>query len=244
MRKTTLIYLSAALVVFAGVSAFGQTPAPAQPAVAAPQPAPAPAQPAQPQAAAQNKPQQKVYAQGYGQPPAGFFGYYGYPPPEENKEACSSPEPKQSSETATEEKQDKSRSLHAFSVVIPIESETYDFKKDHFKADASHFGVGGSWNRVKVGENPFSSIVGIGVNYVSTELDGAGNRNLKYSGIDANLKFGFGAAPVRNNFILAIHIFFAFDYKMEEAIFKKDLYENIFGETDVQSELEGLDFTA
>jgi len=129
------------------------------------------------------------------------------------------------SEEAEEEpeKEKKSKILHSFHVSIPIESETYDFKKDHFKVDASHFGVGGSWNRIRIDDGLYSSVGGIGFNYIMSEWDGGGSKNLDYNGLDVNLKFGFGVAPVRERFMLAIHVFFGFDYKMLQAEFKEDM---------------------
>lgn len=189
----------------------------------------------------QPAPPQQSYVQGYGKPPQGFFGYYGYAPCEQKECACANDnaEPtlkkkkkKKAQEPEDEEaeepeKKKKSKILHSFHVSIPIESEQYNFKKDHFDADANHFGVGGSWNRIRLDESLYSSVVGIGVNHVTTELDGGGSENLKYGGIDVNLKFGFGFAPSRDKFILAFHVFFAFDYKMQQAIFKQDLKELI-----------------
>ena len=210
---------------------------PAAPAVApAPvQPAAIPAQPVQPvQASAPSyEAPREAYIQGYGQPPQGFFGYYGYAPCEKKECVCDNTEPtvKKKKKRAQEpeeaedepEKEKKSNILHSLHVSIPIEAETYDFKKDHFKVDASHFGVGGNWNRIRIDDGLYSSVVGIGFNYIMSEWDGGGSKNLDYNGLDVNLKFGFGAAPVRERFMLAIHVFFGFDYKMLQAEFKEDM---------------------
>ena len=210
-------------------------PAPVQPAAAPVQPAAIPAQPAQPvQAPAPSyEAPREAYIQGYGQPPQGFFGYYGYAPCDKKECVCDNAEPTvkkkkkraQESEEAEEEpeKEKKSKILHSLHVSIPIESETYDFKKDHFKVDASHFGVGGSWNRIRIDDGLYSSVGGIGFNYIMSEWDGGGSKNLDYNGLDVNLKFGFGVAPVRERFMLAIHVFFGFDYKMLQAEFKEDM---------------------
>lgn len=210
-------------------------PAPVQPAAAPVQPAAIPAQPVQPvQAPAPSyEAPREAYIQGYGQPPQGFFGYYGYAPCEKKECVCDNAEPtvKKKKKRAQEpeeaedepEKEKKSKILHSLHVSIPIESETYDFKKDHFKVDASHFGVGGSWNRIRIDDGLYSSVVGIGFNYIMSEWDGGGSKNLDYNGLDVNLKFGFGAAPVRERFMLAIHVFFGFDYKMLQAEFKEDM---------------------
>ncbi len=147
------------------------------------------------------------------------------------------------------EKEKKSKILHSLHVSIPIESETYDFKKDHFKVDASHFGVGGNWNRIRIDDGLYSSVVGIGFNYIMSEWDGGGSKNLDYNGLDVNLKFGFGAAPVRERFMLAIHVFFGFDYKMLQAEFKEDMskmFDDMDGiDMDFSMDFDdlGLDYT-
>lgn len=147
------------------------------------------------------------------------------------------------------EKEKKSKILHSLHVSIPIESETYDFKKDHFKVDASHFGVGGSWNRIRIDDGLYSSVGGIGFNYIMSEWDGGGSKNLDYNGLDVNLKFGFGVAPVRERFMLAIHVFFGFDYKMLQAEFKEDMskmFDDMDGiDMDFSMDFDdlGLDYT-
>ena len=224
-------------------------------------PEPTPVKPAPVQA---NETPRETYVQGYGKPPQGFFGYYGYAPCENKECACANgdsanAEPtvkkkkkKKTAQAPEEEeeeqkKEKKSKILHSFHVSIPIESEQYEFKKDRFDADASYFGVGGSWNRIRLDESLYSSVVGIGINHVTTELDGGGSRNIKYGGIDVNLKFGFGIAPSMDNFILAFHVFFAFDYKMQQAIFKKDMKEMLFDDDDYAfidyDALDGIDMT-
>ena len=236
-------------------------PAPVQPAAAPVQPAAIPAQPVQPvQASAPSyEAPREAYIQGYGQPPQGFFGYYGYAPCEKKECVCDNAEPTvkkkkkraQEPEEAEEEpeKEKKSKILHSLHVSIPIESETYDFKKDHFKVDASHFGVGGSWNRIRIDDGLYSSVGGIGFNYIMSEWDGGGSKNLDYNGLDVNLKFGFGVAPVRERFMLAIHVFFGFDYKMLQAEFKEDMskmFDDMDGiDMDFSMDFDdlGLDYT-
>ena len=108
---------------------------------------------------------------------------------------------------------------------VPIESETYNVKltrSEDWDIDASHLGVYGNWNRIKVENSGYTSIVGLGGGYVGSELDGGGSKNLDFGGFDVNLKFGFGFAPLTNDFILAIHAFMGFDFKMISAHINDD----------------------
>lgn len=167
------------------------------------------------------EPPQQMYVQGYGKPPEGFYGYFGYAPPAENSNAgCCCKEA--DSTTKKEEKKDY-KSLQSFNLSIPIQSETYGLKSPDYDVDASHFGFGINWNRIRVEKSLYSSVVGLGVNYIMSEWDGGGKKNIKFSGLDANFKFGFGVSPLTDNFILAIHLIFDFDYKMQKAVFKKKI---------------------
>lgn len=168
------------------------------------------------------EPPQQTYVQGYGTPPEGFYGYFGYPPATE----CSSAEShsKEADGTAKKEEKEKDyKSLQSFNFSIPIQSETYGLKSPDYDVDASHLGFGINWNRIRVEKSLYSSVVGLGVNYIMSEWDGGGKKDIKFSGLDANFKFGFGVSPLTDNFILAIHAIFAFDYKMQKAVFKKKL---------------------
>ena len=167
------------------------------------------------------EPPQQMYVQGYGKPPEGFYGYFGYAPPAENSNAgCCCREP---DSTKKEEKEKNYKSLQSFNFSIPIQSETYGLKSPDYDVDASHFGFGINWNRIRVEKSLYSSVVGLGVNYIMSEWDGGGKKDIKFSGLDANFKFGFGVSPLTDNFILAIHLIFDFDYKMQKAVFKKKI---------------------
>ena len=168
------------------------------------------------------EPPQQMYVQGYGKPPEGFYGYFGYAPAAENTNAgCCC---KEADSTAKKEEKEKDyKSLQSFNFSIPIQSETYGLKSPDYDVDASHLGFGINWNRIRVEKSLYSSVVGLGVNYIMSEWDGGGKKDIKFSGLDANFKFGFGVSPLTDNFILAIHAIFAFDYKMQKAVFKKKL---------------------
>ncbi len=168
------------------------------------------------------EPPQQMYVQGYGKPPEGFYGYFGYAPPTENSNAgCCC---KEADSTAKKEEKEKDyKSLQSFNFSIPIQSETYGLKSPDYDVDASHFGFGINWNRIRVEKSLYSSVVGLGVNYIMSEWDGGGKKNIKFSGLDANFKFGFGVSPLTENFILAIHLIFDFDYKMQKAVFQKKI---------------------
>lgn len=167
------------------------------------------------------EPPQQTYVQGYGKPPEGFYGYFGYAPPTENSNAgCCC---KEGDSTKKEEKVKDYKSLQSFNFSIPIQSETYGLKSPDYDVDASHFGFGINWNRIRVEKSLYSSVVGLGINYIMSEWDGGGKKDIKFSGLDANFKFGFGVSPLTDNFILAIHFIFVFDYKMQKAVFKKKI---------------------
>ncbi len=168
------------------------------------------------------EPPQQMYVQGYGKPPEGFYGYFGYAPPTENSNAsCCC---KEADSTAQKEEKEKDyKNLQSFNFSIPIQSETYGLKSPDYDVDASHFGFGINWNRIRVEKSLYSSVVGLGLNYIMSEWDGGGKKDIEFSGLDANFKFGFGVSPLTDNFILAIHVIFAFDYKMQKAVFKKKI---------------------
>lgn len=167
------------------------------------------------------EPPQQTYVQGYGKPPEGFYGYFGYAPPAENSNAgCCC---KEADSTKKEEKEKNYKSLQSFNFSIPIQSETYGLKSPDYDVDASHFGFGINWNRIRVEKSLYSSVVGLGVNYIMSEWDGGGKKDIKFSGLDANFKFGFGVSPLTDRFILAIHLIFDIDYKMQKAVFKKKI---------------------
>ena len=168
------------------------------------------------------EPPQQMYVQGYGKPPEGFYGYFGYAPAAENTNAgCCC---KEADSTAKKEEKEKDyKSLQSFNFSIPILFETYGLKSPDYDVDASHFGFGINWNRIRVEKSLYSSVVGLGVNYIMSEWDGGGKKNIKFSGLDANFKFGFGVSPLTDRFILAIHAIFVFDYKMQKAVFQKKI---------------------
>ncbi|MBR6378816.1 MAG: hypothetical protein IKS02_02455 [Fibrobacter sp.] len=194
------------------------------------------------------EPPQQTYVQGYGKPPEGFYGYFGYAPPAENSNAgCCC---KEADGTSPKEEKDKGyKNLQSFNFSIPIQSETYGLKSPDYDVDASHFGFGINWNRIRVEESLYSSVVGLGASYIMSEWDGGGKKNIEFSGLDANFKFGFGISPLTDRFILAIHMIFAFDYKMQKAVFKKkigdfQMFQNINMSNEIaQTSLE-LNYTA
>ncbi len=182
------------------------------------------------------EPPQQTYVQGYGKPPEGFYGYFGYAPPAENSNAgCCC---KEADSTAKKEEKKDYKSLQSFNFSVPIQSETYGLKSPDYDVDASHFGFGINWNRVRVEESLYSSVVGLGISYIMSEWDGGGKKNIEFNGLDANFKFGFGISPLTDRFILAIHMIFAFDYKMQKAVFKKKISDfQMFQNLDMPDEI-------
>ncbi|MBR1991281.1 MAG: hypothetical protein IJ986_03290, partial [Bacteroidales bacterium] len=99
-------------------------------------------------------------------------------------------------------------------------------------------GFGINWNRVRVEESLYSSVVGLGISYIMSEWDGGGKKNIEFNGLDANFKFGFGISPLTDRFTLAIHMIFAFDYKMQKAVFKKKISDfQMFQSLDMPDEI-------
>ena len=167
----------------------------------------------------QGYPQQQQYNQVYyAEPQQGYPQQYNQDPYYD--QAYNTPFPQE------QPKENKDvKVLHSLNVSIPIESETYKVnvtRSDNWDIDASHFGVYGNWNRIKVENSGYSSIFGLGGGYVGSELDGGGSKNLDFGGFDVNLKFGFGFAPLTNNIILAIHAFMGFDFKKISAHINDD----------------------
>ena len=135
--------------------------------------------------------------------------------------------------TATPKEKKKRRtnkSLQSLNFFLPIESESWTVKSE--KLDWSSLGYQFSWTRYKVEEGGLSSVFGLGVGYINGDLkDKFFKNNVHFNGLDLNIKFGLGGAPISNNFILAIHGFFGIDFKMAQGEVKLT-QDEILEETD------------
>lgn len=93
---------------------------------------------------------------------------------------------------------------------MPFENERWKIGDGH--TDFSSLGIEFNWTRLRVKPNGYSSVFGIGLGYNSGEID----NGFDVDGIDFNLRFGWGIAPVQGDgdLILAIHFIFGLDVKM------------------------------
>lgn len=89
-------------------------------------------------------------------------------------------------------------------------------------ADWSSIGYEFSWTRYRVNESGYSSVFGLTLGYVTGEMEpehngrGFGGKGLDLSGMDFNMKFGWGMAPVASDNIVALHVLMGLDFKMVE----------------------------
>jgi hypothetical protein len=120
--------------------------------------------------------------------------------------------------TAPQPKQKTGMSLQTLNFVLPIEHETWDMNSDGpGDADWSSIGYEFSWTRYRVNESGYSSVFGLTLGYVSGEMEpDRANRGIDLSGMDFNMKFGWGMAPVANDVIVALHVLMGLDFKLVE----------------------------
>ena len=154
---------------------------------------------------------QQQYNNGYAQPQQG----YGQPQQYNNGYA----QPQQGyAQPAPQPQQKTGMSLQTLNFVLPIEHETWDMNSDGpGDADWSSIGYEFSWTRYRVNESGYSSVFGLTLGYVSGEMEPErANRGIDLSGMDFNMKFGWGMAPVANDVIVALHVLMGLDFKMVE----------------------------
>ena len=109
-------------------------------------------------------------------------------------------------------------SLQTLNFVLPIEHETWEMDSDGpGDTEWSSVGYEFSWTRYRVNESGYSSVFGLTLGYVSGEMEPErANRGIDLSGMDFNMKFGWGMAPVANDVIVALHVLMGLDFKMVE----------------------------
>ena len=154
---------------------------------------------------------QQQYNNGYAQPQQG----YGQPQQYNNGYA----QPQQGyAQPAPQPQQKTGMSLQTLNFVLPIEHETWDMNSDGpGDADWSSIGYEFSWTRYRVNESGYSSVFGLTLGYVSGEMEPErANRGIDLSGMDFNMKFGWGMAPVANDVIVALHVLMGLDFKLVE----------------------------
>lgn len=122
-----------------------------------------------------------------------------------------------SKESAPKEKKPlrSDKSIQTMNFYLPIESETW--KVGSRKLEWNSMGYQFSWNRYKTEKNGYSSVFGLGIGFLTGELkDGFFDKKVDLKGLDFNIKFGLGMAPISNDLIVAIHFLSGFDLKMLE----------------------------
>ena len=166
--------------------------------------------------------QPQQYNNGYAQPQQGYAqpqqynnGYaqpqpvYGQPQPYNNGYA--QPQP-----VYAPAKANPGKSLQTLNFVIPIENETWDID-DLGDVEWSSVGFEFSWTRYRINENGYSSVFGLSLGYISGEAEPEkSSRSIDMEGMDFNLKFGWGMAPVMGDVNVALHILMGVDFKMLE----------------------------
>lgn len=153
---------------------------------------------------------QQQYNNGYAQPQQGYGQQQynnGYAQPQQGY-AQPAPQPQQKA----------GMSLQTLNFVLPIEHETWDMDSDGpGDAEWSSVGYEFSWTRYRVNESGYSSVFGLTLGYVSGEMEPErANRGIDLSGMDFNMKFGWGMAPVANDVIVALHVLMGLDFKLVE----------------------------
>lgn len=107
------------------------------------------------------------------------------------------------------------RSLQSLNFVFPIENETW--KIDDGELEWNSFGFGFNWTRYWVGDNGYSSLFGLSTGYITGETQSKiGRRGPDLDGMNFNMKFGWGMAPVSDPLIFAFHFLMGIDIKALE----------------------------
>ena len=120
------------------------------------------------------------------------------------------------------------KTLQSLNFALPIEMETWEI--DDNDIEWSSIGFEFNWTRYRFNDNGYSSIFGVSIGYVTggTEMKG-GNNGPDMNGMDFNMKFGWGMAPVSNQLIFAFHFLMGFDIKAlegdDEVVVYKDRYD-------------------
>ena len=159
---------------------------------------------------------QQNYNQGYVVPQQSYNQGYVAPQQNYNQANYNQPYPP----PQPEEPKKSGRSLQTLNFALPIENETWEV--DDSDIDWSSIGYEFNWSRYKISENKLTSVFGLSIGYVAGDTKGEkGKRGPDLDGLDFNLKFGWGMAPLSDNFVLAFHLLMGFDIKALEGDYKK-----------------------
>ena len=111
-------------------------------------------------------------------------------------------------------KEDKSsrmdKTLQSMNFALPIESETW--KVGSSRIEWNSIGYEFSWARYKVEKSGYSSVFGLTIGFLTGDIED----RIDLNGLDVNMKFGWGMAPIANDVVLALHFICGFDLKMME----------------------------
>ncbi len=150
---------------------------------------------------------QQQYNQGYAAPAPQQTTYIVQQPQQQYNQPYVQPQPAQPVKTG--------KTLQSLNFALPIESETWEV--DDNDIEWSSIGFEFNWTRYRVNDNGFSSIFGLSIGYITGETEGKrGIKGPDMDGMDFNMKFGWGMAPVSNQLIFAFHFLMGFDIKALE----------------------------
>ena len=150
---------------------------------------------------------QQQYNQGYAAPAPQQTTYIVQQPQQQYNQPYVQPQPAQPVKTG--------KTLQSLNFALPIESETWGV--DDNDIEWSSIGFEFNWTRYRVNDNGFSSIFGLSIGYITGETEGKrGIKGPDMDGMDFNMKFGWGMAPVSNQLIFAFHFLMGFDIKALE----------------------------
>lgn len=154
---------------------------------------------------------QQNYNQGYAVPQQNYNQGYAVPPQNYNQANYNQPyAPVQNGENKK-----VGRTLQSFNFALPVENETWEVDNTHI--DWNSIGYEFNWSRYRINDNKLTSVLGISIGYVAGDTEA--KKNLKgpdLDGLDFNLKFGWGMAPLSDNLIVAFHLLMGFDIKAVE----------------------------
>lgn len=100
--------------------------------------------------------------------------------------------------------------LQSMNFILSIEGETW--KVGSSRVDFNSFDYGFNWSRYRVSASGFSSVFGLSLSFASSDIE----EKIDLEGLDLNLKFGWGMAPIANDVIFAMHFLMGFDLKIIE----------------------------
>lgn len=109
-----------------------------------------------------------------------------------------------SPENPEERPSSNSKVLHALNFIVPIENSIWDDRLVNFGA-----GLGLNWSRYRIESSGFSTVASLALSFIVAEAHYVDD----YEGIDANLKYGWGFAPIRDKGLLAFYGQLGFDFK-------------------------------